>query len=72
MKKDMFGREVVRDSVGRMQGFIDSTPNGSVARDQFGTRIGFTQNGSTYDNVGRRVLQNDQPGFFFGQKKKGL
>ncbi len=68
--KDIFGREIVRETTGRMVGFIEYKPGRNVVREPSGRMLGFTQNGGTFDNVGRRLLQSEQPGFLFQKGKR--
>ena len=70
MKWNLFGREVVRDTMGRSVGFIEHTPNRNIVCEPNGRQLGFTQNGGTFDNVGNRVLQSDQPAYLLGKGKK--
>ncbi len=68
--KDIFGREIVRETTGQMVGFIEHKPERDVVCEPSGRMLGFTQNGGTFDNVGRRLLQSEQPGFLLGKEKK--
>ena len=68
--RDIFGREIVRKPSGEMVGFVQQGPTMNLVCKPSGEAMGFTQNGETFDMVGRRLLSSDQPGFFFGGKKK--
>lgn len=70
MAKDIFGREIVRTTTGPMVGFIDHTPDRSIVCEPTGRMIGYTQNGGTFDNVGRRLLTSEQPGYLLEKGKK--
>ena len=68
--KDIFGREIVQQPTGQSVGFIQQGPNMNLVCKPSGQAMGFTQNGGTFDMVGRRLLTTEQPGIFFGGKKK--
>ena len=68
--KNKTGREIVRETIGRSVGFIERKPARDVVCEPTGKMNGFCQNGGTFDNVGRRLLQTEQPGFLFGGPKK--
>lgn len=68
--KSLFRTEQVRETTGRLVGVIQHAPTRDLAREPSGKSVGFSQNGGTFDNVGRRLLQCEQPSFLFGKEKK--
>ncbi|NLD28054.1 MAG: hypothetical protein BWY40_00575 [bacterium ADurb.Bin270] len=69
---DKTGREQVRDAVGRLLGFIEHMPDRDIVCDNTGRMQGFSQDNGTFDDVGRRLLETEQPSWLIDDKKNGF